>query len=125
MSYSHTELATASERTRNEYKQRVLGAIEACASQDELAQLLLRERLDLSQIAAWRLECTSVPCESVPAGLHRVLQLVASGATNREIACELRLSERTVRRRIDEIEKSLGARNRAQAVALAIKQGLI
>jgi two-component system response regulator DevR len=55
----------------------------------------------------------------------RVLELIAQGATNKEISEEMYWSERTVKRRIEEITAKLEARNRAQAVAAAIKRGLI
>jgi len=54
-----------------------------------------------------------------------VLARIADGATNEEIAREIHWSERTVKRMIEEITIKLGARNRAQAVAIAIKEGLI
>ncbi len=55
----------------------------------------------------------------------QVLALIASGATNEEIAKETHWSESTVKRKIEEITATLGARNRAQAVAIGIKEGLI
>lgn len=55
----------------------------------------------------------------------KVLRLIAEGATNEEIAQETHWSERTIKREIEEIMSKLGARNRAQAVAEAIRRGLI
>lgn len=55
----------------------------------------------------------------------RVLALIANGATNEEIAKETHWSESTVKRKIEEIAATLGARNRAQAVAIGIREGLI
>ncbi len=55
----------------------------------------------------------------------RVLALIATGATNEEIAKETHWSESTVKRKIEEISAILGARNRAQAVAIAVREGLI
>lgn len=55
----------------------------------------------------------------------RTLKLIAQGATNAEIAEEMYWSERTVRRNVGEIMAKLGAKNRAEAVAQAIKKGLI
>lgn len=54
-----------------------------------------------------------------------VLARIANGATTEEIANEIHLSERTVKRKIEEIAVKLGARNRAQAVAVAVREGLI
>ncbi len=55
----------------------------------------------------------------------RVLGLIAQGSTNEEIAKETHWSERTVKREIEQIVDKLGARNRAQAVAEAIRRGLV
>ncbi len=55
----------------------------------------------------------------------KVLALIAQGATNEEIARAMYWGERTVRRKVDEIIVKLGVKNRAQAVAEAIKKGLI
>jgi DNA-binding NarL/FixJ family response regulator len=55
----------------------------------------------------------------------RVLQLVARGLTTGEIGEEMYWSTRTVKRKIAEIKDQLGARSRAQAVAEAIRRGLI
>jgi DNA-binding NarL/FixJ family response regulator len=55
----------------------------------------------------------------------RALELIAQGCTNEEIAEKMFWSERTVNRKLEEIMEKLQARNRAQAVAEAIKRGLI
>lgn len=54
-----------------------------------------------------------------------VLRLIASGATNREIADRLYWSEATVKRKIQDILEKLGVANRPQAVAEALKRGLL
>lgn len=54
-----------------------------------------------------------------------VLQLVAQGLANRQIAEELYISEHTVKFHISSIYGKLGAGNRAEAVTLGIRQGLI
>jgi DNA-binding NarL/FixJ family response regulator len=55
----------------------------------------------------------------------RILEMVAEGATNQQIADALFWSEITVKKRMQEITRKLGASNRSQAVALAIRRGLI
>ncbi|MFQ6013867.1 MAG: response regulator [Anaerolineae bacterium] len=55
----------------------------------------------------------------------QVLSLIAEGATNKEIAKRLYWSEVTVKRKIQDILGKLEVVNRAQAVAEAIKRGLI
>lgn len=54
-----------------------------------------------------------------------VLKLVAEGATNREVAQALSLSEHTVNFHMKNIFRKLHLRNRAQAVAYAIRSGLV
>ncbi len=55
----------------------------------------------------------------------QAMRLIANGATNEEIAKDMFWSERTTQRKVEEIIGKLGARNRAQAVAEAIRKGLI
>jgi DNA-binding NarL/FixJ family response regulator len=55
----------------------------------------------------------------------RMLQMIAAGAANEEIRRELYWSERTVKRKIEEICVKLGAKNRTQAAVEALRRGLI
>jgi DNA-binding NarL/FixJ family response regulator len=54
-----------------------------------------------------------------------VLALLARGATNREIATDLVITERTAKFHVSSILGKLGADNRTEAVALAAQRGLI
>lgn len=54
-----------------------------------------------------------------------VLRLVAAGQSNRQIADSLGITERTVKFHVTAIFNKLGADNRAQAVALAGRRGLL
>jgi DNA-binding NarL/FixJ family response regulator len=54
-----------------------------------------------------------------------VLRLVATGQTNRAIAAELVLSERTVDRHVSNIFTKLGVPSRAAATAWAYEHGLV
>jgi DNA-binding NarL/FixJ family response regulator len=54
-----------------------------------------------------------------------VLRLLAEGAGTQDIATSLSYSERTIKTLIQEIERDLGARSRAHAVAEGIRRGLI
>ena len=55
-------------------------------------------------------------------GQWEVLQLLAQGKTNREIAQALVLSDRTVQRHIADIYDKIGARNRSEATAFVMNQ---
>jgi PAS domain S-box-containing protein len=54
-----------------------------------------------------------------------VLQLVAGGMTYKEIGAKLYVTERTVRYHIDQIKEQLGVATRAEAVAFAVRAGLV
>jgi DNA-binding CsgD family transcriptional regulator len=56
---------------------------------------------------------------------REVLALLATGATDGEIADVLQLSPATVQTHVRNAKTRLGARTRAQAVALAIAHGII
>jgi DNA-binding NarL/FixJ family response regulator len=54
-----------------------------------------------------------------------ILQKVAYGATTKEVADQLGISFHTVKTHLERIFEKLGANDRAQAVAIAIRQGLV
>ena len=56
---------------------------------------------------------------------HEVLDLIGSGATNREIAEQLFLSPHTVKEHSSSLYRKLGVRNRAEAVQKAQRLGLL
>ena len=55
----------------------------------------------------------------------RVLKLVASGRTNKEIANKLFVSEKTVKNHLNHMYRKLGVKNRAQAVVEGLKRDYI
>ena len=92
------------------------------------------------QARAGRLDAESVEAVLVAAG-HRasrrtpwsagltareieVLRLVAQGRSNREIAAELFIAEKTARNHIERVYTKLGVNNRTQATLAAIDRGL-
>jgi DNA-binding NarL/FixJ family response regulator len=54
-----------------------------------------------------------------------VLELMASGSTNPEIAAELHLSKHTVKEHTSSVYRKLGVRNRTEAVQRAQRLGLV
>jgi two-component system response regulator DesR len=56
---------------------------------------------------------------------REVLELMASGATNREIAGSLYLSPNTVKEHTSGLFRKLGVRNRTEAVQRAQRMGLL
>ncbi|RNL80263.1 LuxR family transcriptional regulator [Nocardioides marmorisolisilvae] len=69
------------------------------------------------------------PQAGVPAGLTprevEVLRLVATGASNREVAAELVLSEKTVARHVANIFVKIGVSSRSAATAFAYDENLV
>jgi DNA-binding CsgD family transcriptional regulator len=90
-----------------------LGAAPALARADALAAQLS----DRGWVAS-----------AYPAGLTwreaEVLGLLAAGHSNKEIAAELFLSERTVERHITNVYRKIGTRRRTEAMAFALRHGL-
>jgi DNA-binding NarL/FixJ family response regulator len=56
---------------------------------------------------------------------QNVLQLLAQGLQNKEIAAELVITERTVKFYVSSILSKLGAGNRTEAVTIAVQRGLV
>lgn len=56
---------------------------------------------------------------------QRVLALVADGLPTREVALEMAYSERTVKKVLGDVVVKLGARSRSQAIASAVRYGII
>jgi two-component system, NarL family, response regulator YdfI len=56
---------------------------------------------------------------------HEVLQMLAAGLANKEIAARLSISEHTVKFHVASILGKLGASSRTEAVSLALRHGLI
>ena len=54
-----------------------------------------------------------------------VLQMIAYGSTNREVAGALRISPQTVKTYLERIFTKLGVSDRTRAVAMALKHGIV
>lgn len=82
-----------------------------------------------SQLVPRLLERAANGGRSSAAGLadreRRVLALLAEGEDTRSIASELAYSERTVKNIVHDLLMKMNCRNRAHAVALATRQGII
>ena len=84
----------------------------------ELMDSILKQYPDLSRRQA--LDKLDLSNEEV-----NLLKLVSEGVTNREIAKQLYWSETAVKRKLSAIFLKLDATDRAQAVAVAMRRGLI
>ncbi len=55
----------------------------------------------------------------------QILQQIAAGSSTKQVARELGISAHTVKTHLERIFDKLGANDRAQAVAIALRQGLV
>ncbi len=56
---------------------------------------------------------------------HEVLELIAHGRSNKRIAFELDISEKTVKTHVGHVLAKLGVSDRTQAALLAVQEGLV
>ena len=81
---------------------------------------------DLARIEALELEASPpVPAHPLSARELEVLRLVATGKSNRTIAAELFISERTVERHVSNIFGKLDVSSRSAATAYAYENQLV
>ena len=66
-----------------------------------------------------------LPCEELTSREQQVLALVVEGVANGEIACKLGIAASTVKNHISSIFEKLGVTQRTEAVAVAIKRGIV
>lgn len=96
---------------------------EAPMSRD-LAARVLAEFAHQAQKAEAAAEAAEEP-DTLTSRQIEVLQLVAQGLTNKEIAASLVITERTVKYHMSEILQKLHLQNRAQVIAYAVRTGLV
>jgi DNA-binding NarL/FixJ family response regulator len=108
-------------------------AVERVGSCNDVSGVLPRAELTPEQlIAGVRAAASGLRVNSFGASVEglsernlEVLRLLAEGAATNQISEQLGYSERTIKNAIADIVRELGARSRAEAVALGIRRGLI
>ena len=107
---------------------RRLGDEEAAAMEFDAARWSFAElgaAPDLARVQEFTHSATAAPAHGLTARELEVLRLVATGKTNRMIAADLFLSERTVARHVSNIFGKLGLSSRAAATAYAYERELV
>jgi DNA-binding CsgD family transcriptional regulator len=103
----------------------------AAPLQREIERLALRSRLDLVShpVAPKRASPASPVGRGSPFKLtpreRDVIERITLGRTNREIAAELFISEKTASVHVSNIKSKLGANGRAEIAAIAVRLGLV
>ena len=86
-------------------------------------------KVQLSPEAATKLVrevCTETPpLESLTARERDVLRLLAAGATNKQIASDLNIVEKTVKTHVSNVLSKLGLQSRTQAALYAVQRGWV
>jgi len=135
LDFTHTRVVALATKDQSDRVAALVGAgaVAALARED-----LTAERLGLSlravaagattMLATWPTSGPNViptPAAELTSREQRVLALVAEGLPTREIGDQLHYSERTVKKVLGDVVVKLGARSRSQAIARAVRQGLI
>ena len=93
---------------------------ESLTTRPKLAEQVLHQFQELSL----RSEAESFIAPLTPREME-ILQYIAQGYLNKQIAAELDISEQTIKNHVTSILRKLNANARTEAVVVAIKQGLI
>ena len=103
------------------------GSVDAvlAGSSVMLAAVLTQLLQGLTRVSREVLEPRGLSLSRLTERERQVLVLLAQGRATREVAQELSYSERTVKSIVHDAVTKLGARSRTQAVAFAVREGLI
>lgn len=101
-------------------RQALFEAIRAAARGESLLPSAVVDKV-VAHLGAPRLIATG----SLSEREQEVLALLAEGASNKEVSLRLQITERTVKAHVTSIFNKLGVNSRAEAVAVALRQGLL
>jgi DNA-binding NarL/FixJ family response regulator len=94
---------------------------ETFLNRPNIAQQVLQQFEDISSIGAQADNVVSVLTKRE----REILKYISDGNTNKQIANTLSISEQTIKNHVSAILRKLNANDRAHAVVLAFKSGLI
>ncbi|MEV3900824.1 HD domain-containing phosphohydrolase [Mycobacterium sp. NPDC050551] len=106
-------------------------ALAPAAAAGELRHLVRAGRFDATAVeavlgtAGHRVTRTASWASGLTARELEVLRLVAQGRSNRQVAAELFIAEKTARNHVERVYAKLGVNNRTQASLAAIDRGLL
>jgi DNA-binding NarL/FixJ family response regulator len=108
-------------------KKGALGYICKDISPDELVKAIRAVGAGKKYIPSDIAEILSenIGSEELTAAETRILQQIAAGKSNKEIAYEMNISENTVKTHVKNVFEKLGVSDRTSAATLAIKRGLV
>lgn len=116
---AHAHARTHRETTLLRYMESLIAAF---ATQDDDDK---RRRSGHAVVARGNHATLALPEPKLTRRERQIARLLADGATNKEIAADLVISEATVKRHVSNIFLALGVRNRTRAVAQARALGLL
>ncbi len=93
---------------------------ESLTSRPKVAEQVLKQFQELS----WRSEADTF-ISPLTARETQILNYIAKGFLNKQIAAELTISEQTIKNHVTSILRKLNANARTEAVVVGIRQGLI
>ncbi len=104
-------------------REAVINAIRGTVAGDSFIDPAVAGKL-LNQVASKQVQPTSLITDKLTQRETEVLQFLARGLSNAEIAAKLHLSEGTVRNHVSAIFAKLDVSDRTQAAIIAIQHGL-
>ncbi|MER5800887.1 response regulator transcription factor [Streptomyces mirabilis] len=123
---------TEMERVQAALSHGVSGYVLKDASSDEVEAAIRASQRDevfldtaIARRLTQRLVTPSAGLGSLSAREREVLRLVAGGLSNRAIADQLAISERTARTHVSRLLAKLGLSSRTQAALVAVREGLV
>ena len=107
-------------------RERIIDAIRAVAAGEALASPSVTRRLIERFVDAPRPSSKPPPqLDELTPREREVLELIARGLSNSELAQRLYLSEKTIKTHVGRILMKLGSRDRVQAVIVAYEAGIV
>ncbi|MHB8657636.1 MAG: helix-turn-helix transcriptional regulator [Solirubrobacteraceae bacterium] len=109
----------------------LMESVEAVLVRDRVDALALRIALAVGSLGLRLLPpeaspgAPQAPAPALPEATRRILQMLAGGLRDAEIAAELQISECAVRKAVHRTLQAIGARTRCHAVAMAIRSSLL